>query len=178
MIHGDLGTRNKLGEPGGCRLGCGCQTEKHIHLVECARLQPMWQKLISILEKLRGKRFMRWKQAVILGWTTEEGAIEKGSTALMSMLLKIIVIEWTRMLRHQTDFDYRKVWRIFWSRAERQWKETAKDKEYELRNIHQRGSDAKSTWRGIRKQLAPLGSIELTTCKVTCKVDWRKHEEY
>ena len=178
MIHGDLGTRNKLGEPGGCRLGCGCQTEKHVHLVECVRLQPMWQKLISILEKLRGKRFMRWKQAVILGWTTEEGAIEKGSTALMSMLLKIIVIEWTRMLRHQTDFDYRKVWRIFWSRAERQWKETAKDKEYELRNIHQRGSDAKSTWRGIRKQLAPLGSIELTTCKVTCKVDWRKHEEY
>ena len=39
MIHGDLGTRSKLGEPGGCRLGCGCRIEKHIHLVECHRLQ-------------------------------------------------------------------------------------------------------------------------------------------
>ena len=28
MIIGNLGTRSKRNEPGGCRLGCGCPTEK------------------------------------------------------------------------------------------------------------------------------------------------------
>ena len=178
MIHGDLGTRSKLGEPGGCRLGCGCRIEKHIHLVECHRLQPLWGKLIAILEGLRGRRFQSWRQAVVLGWTTTEGKIEKGSTALMSMLLKIIVIDWYRMIRYQCDFDYAKVWRIFWKRAERQWKDTARDKEYELRNIHQRGSDTKTTWIGIQRQLYPLGEISRETFKVACHLDWKKHEDY
>jgi len=134
--------------------------EKHIHLVRCRRLQPMWRKLIRILERLRGSRFVDWRQAVILGWTKAEGKIEKGSVALMSMLLKIIVIDWYRMIREQREFDYQKVWRIFWSRAERQWKETARDKEYELRNIKQRGSDDRTTWIGISRQLKPIGEID------------------
>ena len=90
MIMGDLGTRSKRGEPGGCRLGCGCRTEKHIHLLECPRLQPLWSKLTHILESRRGQPFGRLSQAILLGWTTDHGLIEKGSTAMFSMLLKII----------------------------------------------------------------------------------------
>ena len=178
MIHGDLGTRSKLGQPGGCRLGCGAREEKHIHLVRCHRLQPLWRKLIGILEGLRGSRFRDWRQAVILGWTRAEGKIEKGSVAMMSMLLKIIYIDWYLMIREGREFDYEKVWRIFWRRAERQWKETARDKEYELRNIKQRGSSDKSTWIGISRQLNPIGEIDRATCEVTCNIDWRKHEDY
>ena len=151
MIHGDLQTRSKRGEPGGCRLGCGCPTEKHIHLLRCSQLKPLWAKLRNILERLRGRPFREWEQAVILGWTTKDGEIEKGSVALASMLLKIIVIEWYRMLREQRNFDHQKVWRIFWSRAERQWKETARDKSGELRNIQQRNSNTLSTWKGIQR---------------------------
>ena len=113
-----------------------------------------------------------------MGWTKAEGKIEKGSVALMSMLLKIIVIEWYRMIREQREFDYRKVWRIFWSRAERQWKETARDKEYELRNIKQRGSDDRTTWIGISRQLKPIGEIDRKTCVITCRLNWRTHEDY
>ena len=138
----------------------------------------MWNKLIRILETLRGSRFRDWRQAVIMGWTTAEGNIEKGSVALMSMLLKIIVIEWYKMIREQREFDYEKVWKIFWKRAERQWKETARDKEYELRNIKQRASNDKTTWIGISRQLRPLGTIDRATCEVKCGVDWEKHEDY
>ena len=45
MIIGDLATRSKLGESGGCRLGCGCAEEKHIHIVQCPKLQGLWWKL-------------------------------------------------------------------------------------------------------------------------------------
>ena len=178
LLIGDLGSRSKLGERGGCRLGCGARDEKHVHLVKCRRLQPMWRKLINILEGLRGSSFRDWRQAAVLGWTTSEGKIEKGSVALMSMLLKIIVIEWFKMIREQREFDYKKVWRIFWKRAERMWKETARDKEYELRNIRQRGSDDKSTWKGISRQLMPIGSIDKKTCVVSCAIDWRRHDDY
>ena len=142
------------------------------------RLQPLWRKLIGILEGLRGSRFRDWRQAVILGWTRAEGKIEKGSVAMMSMLLKIVYIDWYLMIREGREFDYGKVWRIFWRRAERQWKETARDKEYELRNIKQRGSSDKSTWIGISRQLHPIGEIDRSTCEVTCNIDWRKHEDY
>ena len=97
---------------------------------------------------------------------------------MMSMLLKIVYIEWYLMIREGREFDYGKVWRIFWRRAERQWKETARDKEYELRNIKQRGSSDKSTWIGISRQLHPIGEIDRSTCEVTCNIDWRKHEDY
>ena len=130
MIHGDLGTRSKRGEPGGCRLGCGCAVEKHIHIIECPRLQPLWNKLTNILESARGRPYRQRSQAILLGWTTEGGAIEKASTALFSMLLKIINIEWFKVILKNRAFDYAKVWKIFWGRARRQWNETAKDKEY------------------------------------------------
>ena len=94
------------------------------------------------------------------------------------MLLKIIYIEWYLTIREQRAFDHQKTWRIFWRRAKRQWDETARDKEYELRNVSQRGSNTKSTWIGIQRQLAPLGEINRETFHVTCKVDWKKHEEY
>ena len=96
----------------------------------------------------------------------------------MSMLLKIIVIEWYRKVREQRDFDFAKVWKIFWKRAERQWKETARDKEYELRNIQQRGSNTKSTWIGIKRQLHPIGKIDRNTCVVTCNLKWEDHADY
>ena len=39
-------------------------------------------------------------KAILFGWTTDDKTIEKGSTALLfSMLLKIIVIEWTAVRR-------------------------------------------------------------------------------
>ena len=47
MIIGDLGTRSKLGEAGGCRLGCGCAQEKHIHLLRCPVIKPIWNKLCN-----------------------------------------------------------------------------------------------------------------------------------
>ena len=178
MICGDLGTRSKLGLPGGCRLGCGAVREKHVHLVDCPILQPLWVKLRNILEGLRGKPFKKWKQAVVLGWSTREGAIEKGSTALISMLLKIIHIEWYLVVKHNKPFDHTKVWKIFWARAQRQWKETAKDKEYELRNIQQRGSNTKSTWIGISRQLKPIGTIDRETCQVKCNLQWGRHEQF
>ena len=178
MIHGDLATRSKRREPGGCRLGCGCPTEKHIHIVECVQLQPLWKKLTHILEAARGQPFRRLSQAIILGWTTEHGAIEKGSTALFSMLLKIINIEWFMVIHKNKTFDYAKVWAIFWTRAQRQWNETARDKEYELRNIHQRGSKTKSTWIGINRQLRPLGKIDEKTFAVSCQIDWASNETY
>ena len=140
MIHGDLATRSKRREPGGCRLGCGCAMEKHIHIIECPRLQPLWNKLTRILENVRGRPYRQRSQAIVLGWTTQGGAIEKASTALFSMLLKIINIQWYKVIQKNRAFDYAKVWKIFWGRAKRQWDETARDKEYELRNIHQRGS--------------------------------------
>jgi hypothetical protein len=146
--------------------------------VKCPRLQPLWRKLIEILEGLRGERFKNWRQAAILGWTIEEGKIEKGSVALMSMLLKMLVIDWYLMIREHRELDYQKVWRVFWGRAERQWRETARDKEGELRNIKQRGSNDKSTWIGISRQLKPLGVIDRATGEVTCRIDWEKHSDY
>ena len=76
------------------------------------------------------------------------------------MLLKIIDIEWFMVIHKNKNFDYANVWNIFWTRAQRQWKETARGKEYDLRNIHQRGSKTKSTWIGINRQLRPLGRID------------------
>jgi hypothetical protein len=178
FIHGDISTRSKRQEPGGCRLGCGHPEEKHIHLIECPRLHNLWSKLTRILETARGRPFKRLSQAIVLGWTTREGKIEKGSVAMFSMLLKIIHIEWFLVIHENKAFDYTKVWAIFWTRAERQWKETARDKEYELRNIHQRGSSTLSTWIGIGRQLAPLGKIDRRTFVVTCKINWRAHETY
>ena len=107
-----------------------------------------------------------------------DGTIEKGSTALLSMLLKIIVIEWYQVIRANREFDYAKTWRIFWRRAQRQWEETARDKEYELRNIKQRGSNTKSTWKGIQRQMHPIGEIDEDTCVVTCHINWKEHEDY
>ena len=92
--------------------------------------------------------------------------MEKGSTALFSMLLKVIHIEWYMVVHKNRDFDYAKTWSIFWAWAQRPWKETARDKEYELRNIHQRCSKTKSTWRGISRQLEPLGRINRKRFKV------------
>jgi hypothetical protein len=178
MIIGDLGTRSKRGEPGGCRLGCGCPEEKHVHLLECPRLQPLWNKLTRILQRARGKPFKRRSQAIIFGWTTRDGRIEKGSIALFSMLLKIINIEFYMVIHKSQAFDYARVWRIFWTRAKRQWDETARDKEYELRNISQRGSKTLSTWIGISRQLSPVGSINRNTFAVTCRIDWKAHEVY
>ena len=86
FIIGDLPTRSKRGEPGGCRLGCGCPTENHIHLLECPRLQPLWRKLARILTTARGKPFKRLTQAIVFGWTTADGRIEKGSITLFSTL--------------------------------------------------------------------------------------------
>ena len=91
------------------------------------------------------------------------------------MLLKIIVIEWYKVIRLQTRFDYEKVWHIFWKMAQTQWDNTAKDKEYELRNISQRCSNTKTTWIGINRQLHPLGTIDRLTFEVKCKVKWHLH---
>jgi hypothetical protein len=178
MIIGDLPTRSKRREPGGCRLGCGCPTETHVHMLECPRLQPLWNKLTRILQRLRGRPFRRRSQAIIFGWTTKDGRIEKGSIALFSMLLKIINIEFYMVIHKARAFDYSKVWRIFWQRAQRQWEETARDKEYELRNISQRGSKTWSTWVGINRQLAPIGAINRHTFAVTCRMTWKAHETY
>ena len=96
-------------------------------------------------------------KAILFGWTTDDKTIEKGSTALLfSMLLKIIVIEWTAVWRLGIQFEPDKVWRIFWSRAKRQWEETKADKEAEFRNIRQRESCTKSTRIGIARQIAPM----------------------
>ena len=92
MLIGDLQTRNKRNEPGGCRIGCGCQQEHHIHLIECPRLRPLWMKLTKILETARGRPFQKLNQTIVLGWTSAEGKMEKGSTALFSMLLKIMLV--------------------------------------------------------------------------------------
>ena len=97
---------------------------------------------------------------------------------MFSMLLKMIVVEWFKMVRHNTHFEYAKVWQRFWSRAERSWRELASDKEYELRNIAQRNSNTWSTWVGINKQMRPLGKIDRGSFRVTCKIDWRLHEKY
>ena len=175
MIIGDLGTRSKLGEAGGCRLGCGCAQEKHIHLLRCPVIKPIWNKLITILQTLRGKPFRQKEQAILFGWTTDDKTIEKGSTALFSMLLKIIVIEWTAVWRLGIQFDPDKVWRIFWSRAKRQWEETKADKEAEFRNIRQRESCTKSTRIGIARQIAPIGTIDITG-KITCQLNWKRYE--
>ena len=146
--------------------------------MKCTRLQPLWGKLIKILENLRGKPFADWKQAAILGWSTTEGAIEKGSVALMSMLLKIIVIDWWKMIQENREFDYKKVWKIFWNRAKNQWRDLARDKSNELRNVRQRGSDTKSTWIGIQRQLTPIGSMDRTSCEITCRIKWTDHDEF
>ena len=91
------------------------------------------------------------------------------------MLLKIIVIEWYKVIKERKNFDIEKTWRIFWTRARNQWESTAKDKEYELRNIAQRGSNTKTTWIGINRQLKPLGTIDRATFEITCLVDWKKY---
>ena len=79
MIIGDLGTRSKRGEPGGCRLGCGCRNEKHIHLLECPKLRPLWSKLTQILERARGRPFGRLSQAILLGWTPDTDQSRRGA---------------------------------------------------------------------------------------------------
>ena len=69
MIHGDLGTRNQWGDNEECHLGCGCPQEKHVQLLECRRLQPLWNTLTRILEALRGKPILRRNQVILLGWS-------------------------------------------------------------------------------------------------------------
>ena len=75
----------------------------------------------QILEKARGKHFRQFEQISILGWSEKDGTIEKGSMALISKLLKIIVIAWVKVLLRNQQFESGKVWKIFWSRARRQW---------------------------------------------------------
>ena len=168
-------------------MGCGCAEEKHIHIVQCPKLQGLWWKLRGILETLRGRRFVDWDQTVILGWSytkkqrssgRQGGKVEKGSVAMISMLLKIIYIQWVKVATDGTRFDESKVWRIFWGRAKRMWQNVERDSEQQLRNIHQRGSKTHSTWKGINGQLDPLGSIDEDTCCVECNIDWRKHDTF
>ena len=74
------------------------------------------------------------------------------------------------------DFDYAaKTLSIFWAQRQRQWKETARAKEsckeYDVRAstssetyfIHERGDTTKSTWKGISRQLEPIGRINRRT---------------
>lgn len=174
MIHGDLHTRSKRGESGGCRLQCGCPQEKHIHLVQCPKILPLWQKIRAILEGARGKPFKCWQQTIILGWSTQEGPIEKGSVAMLSILLKVIVIAWVLVLHRNKPFRADKVWRIFWTRAQMHWEELVRDKEKEIRNIILRKSNPRSTIKGINKQLAPLGKVA-TGNKIVCHIEWHTH---
>ena len=176
LIQGDLPTRSKRGEAGGCRLGCGNPREKHIHLVQCPRLQPLWNKLREILETARSKHFKQFEQITVLGWSTEDGTVEKGSMALISMLLKIIVIAWVKVLIRNQQFESSKVWKIFWNRARRQWFEFSRDKEREFRNIKQRESSVTSTLKGINAQLKPLGNMDAQG-QVTSKIQWQLHHE-
>ena len=94
------------------------------------------------------------------------------------MLLKIIHIEWFMVIHKNRAFDYARVWTIFWTRAKRQWDDAATDKEYELRHIFQRGSKTHTTYIGINRQLAPIGSINEKTFVVRCRLDWAAHETY
>ncbi|MBO8630970.1 hypothetical protein INO08_14700 [Staphylococcus aureus] len=176
LIQGDLPTRSKRGEAGGCRLGCGNPREKHVHLVQCPLLQPLWQKIRDILEAARGKTFRQFEQAIILGWSERDGTIEKGSMALLSMLLKIVVIAWVKVLLRNQQFESGKVWKIFWSRARRQWFEFVTDKEREFRNIKQRESSVTSTLKGINAQLKPLGTMN-SEGQVASKIHWQLHQE-
>ena len=62
------------------------------------------------------------------------------------------------------SIDYTKVWRIFWSRAKRQWDEMARDKvtDYELRHISQAGEqDTHHMGRRINRQPAQIGAPSL-----------------
>ena len=120
MIHGLLGTASKMGAPGGCRLGCGEQKETHIHVLRCPVLWKIWEKLIGILEACRGRRYDNPEAIILLGWNGEQ--VEKGTVAMCSMLLKMILIEWYMVARDKKNFDVDKVWRIFWVRAERKWR--------------------------------------------------------
>ena len=63
---------------------------------------------------------------LVLGWSytkkrwsdgREGGKVEKGSVAMISMLLKIIYIQWVKVATDGARFDESKVWRIFWGRA-------------------------------------------------------------
>jgi hypothetical protein len=65
---------------------------------------------------------------------------EKGSIALFSMLLKLKrYIELYMVIHKSQSFDYARVWRIFWTRAKRQWNETARDKECMNSETYPRG---------------------------------------
>ena len=72
-------------------------------------------------------------------------------------------------------FEPDKVWRIFWSRAKRQWEETKADKEAEFRNIRQSESCTKSTRIGIARQIAPIGTIDMTGI-ITCQLNWKRYK--
>ena len=157
-------------------MGCGNPREKHIHLVQCPHLQPLWNRLREILEVARGKNFKQFEQIAILGWSEKDGIVEKGSMALIGILLKIIVIAWVKVLLRSQQFESSKVWKIFWSRARRQWFEFTKDKEREFRNIKQIESSVTSTLKGINAQLKPLGNMDAQG-QVTSKIHWQLHYE-
>ena len=175
MIHGLLGTASKMGKPGGCRLGCGEAVENHIHIMRCPILKKMWWKPLEIIENCRGKRYKHREMTLVLGWDGEQ--VEKGTVALCSMLMKIILIEWYLVAKKQQNFDVDKVWRIFWVRAERKWREFARERAADLRNVRQRGSDHRSTLRGINGQLRPIGEMD-EEGRVHGKIDWKKHREW
>mmetsp|Transcript_37778 Transcript_37778/g.86415 ORF Transcript_37778/g.86415 Transcript_37778/m.86415 type:complete len:194 (-) Transcript_37778:231-812(-) len=139
-------------------------------------LKPLWQKLQAILEQARRKKFTHFEQISILGWSEQDGTVEKGSMALISMLLKIIVIAWVKVLLRSQPFVSGKVWKIFWSRARRQWIEFIMDKEKEFRNIKQRESSVQSTLQGINAQLRPLGEMQ-PDGTITSKIHWQLHYE-
>ena len=175
MLHGLLGTANKMGTGGGCRLGCGARSEDHIHILRCPILAKIWKRLMRIIETCRGGSYRNREAVILLGWNGQQ--VEKGTVALCSMLLKIILIEWFMVIRKQQNFDVDKVWRIFWVRAERKWKEFARERAADLHNIQQRGSSYKSTLKGINGQMEPLGSMD-DHGNVTCKLNWNAHREW
>ena len=96
--------------------------------------------------------------------------------ALISMLMKIIVIAWVKVLLRGQQFESGKVWKIFWSRARRQWFEFITDKEREFRNIKQRESSVQSTLKGINAQLKPLGNMQ-PDGTITSAIQWQLHHE-
>ena len=112
LIHRAWSSRNRFPkEPNkSCRLGCGCNDESQLHMIECQRAQPLWRAALNFCTTVLGEPFpISTTHAVIFWMHSPQRLIGEASRAF---------------LRHTVGAYYRDVTRVHENKVAFVWERT------------------------------------------------------